>query len=37
MLDRLRPPSDLDIGAETPPEIALSIMVEVVKQLRKPE
>jgi len=34
-LARLRTPAGLDIGAETPEEIALSIMAEIVKERRK--
>jgi molybdenum cofactor cytidylyltransferase len=34
-LDRLHAPAGLDIGAETPEEIALSIMAEIVSERRK--
>jgi xanthine dehydrogenase accessory factor len=36
-LSRLHAPIGLDIGAETPEEIALAIMAEVVEAYRKPE
>ncbi len=36
-LDQLRGPAGLDIGAVGPEEIALSIVTEIVKFLRKPE
>lgn len=35
-LGRVRVPAGLDIGAETPEEIALSIMAEIVAERRKP-
>jgi xanthine dehydrogenase accessory factor len=35
-VDRLRTPVGLDIGAETPAEIAISIAAEVVQVLRRP-
>lgn len=35
MLNCLRSPAGLEIGAETPEEIALSIMAEIVKERRK--
>ena len=35
MLNRLRAPAGLEIGAETPEEIALSIMAEIVAERRK--
>lgn len=35
MLNRLRAPAGLEIGAETPAEIALSIMAEIVVERRK--
>lgn len=35
MLNRLRAPAGLEIGAETPTEIALSIMAEIVSERRK--
>jgi molybdenum cofactor cytidylyltransferase len=35
MLDRLHAPAGLDIGAETPEEIALSIMAEIVSERRR--
>jgi xanthine dehydrogenase accessory factor len=34
-LDKLRAPAGLDIGAETPEEIALSIMAEIVSERKK--
>ena len=37
VIDRLRCPAGLDIGAETPEEIALSIVGEMVQMRRKAE
>jgi len=36
-LTRIHAPIGLDIGAETPEEIAVSIIAEIVKWRRKPE
>ena len=33
-LDRVKYPAGLDVGAETPEEIALSILTEVVQKMR---
>jgi xanthine dehydrogenase accessory factor len=37
MLERVRAPIGLDIGAQTPEEIAISIMAEIIKVQRNPE
>lgn len=37
LIDRIRGPIGLDIGAESPPEIALSIMAQVLRHWRRPK